>query len=82
MTHTSGITYAFLPDSPAVSAKYKELEVNFNPDIPGTNNVGADISTATMVERLAKAPLLCQVGWSMNRPSAVRAICDEQMRTV
>eukprot|EP00041_Stephanoeca_diplocostata_P027587 m.761259 g.761259 ORF g.761259 m.761259 type:complete len:427 (+) comp23205_c1_seq7:157-1437(+) len=62
MTHTSGITYAFLPDSPAVSAKYKELEVNFNPDIPGTNNVGADISTATMVERLAKAPLLCQPG--------------------
>ena len=56
MTHTSGLTYGFMNKTP-VDAYYREHALNFP---------GADESLASLVTRLAKAPLVCQPGSAWN----------------
>ncbi len=56
MTHTAGLTYSFMNATP-VDRYYRDHGLEFP---------GADTPLAELVERLAKAPLLCQPGTQWN----------------
>ncbi|ASJ76639.1 serine hydrolase domain-containing protein [Granulosicoccus antarcticus] len=56
MTHTAGLSYSFMQATP-VDSYYREHDLTF----PGSTT-----SLADLVERLAKAPLLCQPGSQWN----------------
>lgn len=56
MTHTAGLTYSFMNASP-VDQYYRDNDLVFP---------GASVSLATLVDRLAEAPLLCQPGTRWN----------------
>ncbi|MGI9323787.1 MAG: serine hydrolase domain-containing protein [Pseudomonadales bacterium] len=56
LTHTSGLTYGFMQSNP-VDARYREEQIEF----PGRGG-----TLASLVERLAQLPLICEPGSAWN----------------
>ncbi len=56
LTHTSGLTYGFIDETP-VTALYKSAGVDFSK---------GDVPLSAIVERLGRVPLVCQPGTAWN----------------